>query len=278
MSEDNAPAEWLAELPEQLRNAPFIGKAENIDDAIGKLAHAAQYMGQAIKLPAEGATEEENTAFFDKLGKVPGFARIPGLDDIDGQVALLEKLGAPAELSGYTMPEIAEFEWSETLTGDLRQHAKETGMTKAQFAKFAKTIGTQEQESASSNAAALTANRKAIKEAWGDSVEERENIIRGWLDKSTAPESMITMLNDNKLPLDTMTWLHDVANQFKGEVTPIHKDGQGSTPIMDPVTARARIQEILNHPAYFDNANPLHKDMVSEMLKAQKLANAKQSA
>jgi hypothetical protein len=247
-------------------------------DAIGKLAHAAQYMGQAIKKPAEDATPEQMEDFFTKLGDVPGFARLPGLDDIDAQVAMLEKLGAPGEAKDYELPDIAEFEWSEDLTSDLRKYAKETGMTKAQFAKFATTIGTQEQESASSNATALSDNRKALKEAWGDAVEERENIIRGWLDKSTAPESMVTMLDEGKLPLDTMNWLNDIANQFKGDVTPIHKDGQGRSPSLDPVQARARIQEIMNHPAYFDASSPIHKDLVKEMLATQRLANPPRQA
>ena len=272
------PADWLQTLPEELREAPFIGKATDMQDAIGKLAHAAQYMGQAIKKPAADATPEQMEEFFTKLGDVPGFARLPGLDDIDGQVAMLEKLGAPAELAGYEMPAIAEFEWSDSLTGDLKKYAKESGMTKAQFAKFATSIGTQEQESAISNATDLSDNRKAIKEAWGDSVEERENAIRGWLEKSTAPDSMVTMLDEGKLPLDTMTWLNDVANQFKGDVTPIHKDGQGRTPALDPAQARVRIQEILNHPAYFDAASPLHKDMTKEMLVAQALANPPRQA
>jgi hypothetical protein len=278
MSEDNAPAEWLAELPEQLRNAPFIGKAENIDDAIGKLAHAAQYMGQAIKLPADDASEEDKAVFFEKLGKVPGYARIPGLDDIEGQAELLAKLGAPEDATGYALPDIENFEWDDNISVDLKKYAKEAGLTKAQFTKFASLIGGQEQQAGSATSTARDEQRNEVRTSWGEALSERENLIRGWLEKSEAPTDMVEGFNDKNLSLDTMNWLLSVAGQFKGTVTPIHEDGQGREPIMDPASARERIQEILKHPAYFDNANPLHKDMVNEMLKAQRLANAKQSA
>jgi hypothetical protein len=277
-SDDTIPAAWLDALPEELRSAPFIGKATDINDAIGKLAHAAQYMGQAIKKPALDASPEDLEAFYDKFSDVPGMAKLPGLDDIDAQVALLEKLGAPTEAASYELPALEQFEWDESIAGDLKKYAKEAGMTKAQFNKFATLIGTQEQQVASTNTTEREEARKAVREAWGESLGEREDLIRGWMDKSSAPEEMMELLNDKNLPLSTMEWLLSVAGQFKGDVTPISKDGPNHTPALAPAQARMRIEEILRHPAYFDGASPLHKDMINEMLKMQALANPAKTA
>jgi hypothetical protein len=222
-------SEWLETLPEGLRDAPFIGKAENLEDAIGKLAHAAQYMGQAIKKPAPDASPEDMEAFYEKFSDVPGMTKLPGLDDIDAQVALLEKLGAPTEATGYDLPALEQFEWDDTIAGDLKKYAKEAGMTKAQFNKFATLIGTQEQQVASTNTTEREDARKAVREAWGESLGEREDLIRGWMDKSNAPEEMMELLNDKNLPLPTMEWLLSVAGQFKADVTPISKDGPNHT-------------------------------------------------
>jgi hypothetical protein len=277
-SDDTTPAAWLDALPEQLRSAPFIGKAADMDDALGKLAHAAQYMGQAIKKPAHDASQEDMDAFYAKFNDVPGMAILPGLDDIDAQVALLEKLGAPTEATGYDLPALEQFEWDEDIGSDLKKYAKEAGMTKAQFNKFATLIGTQEQQVASTSTTEREASRKELRDTWGEALTEREDMIRGWMDKSNAPEEMVELLNDKNLPLPTMEWLLSVAGQFKSDVTPISKDGPNHTPALAPTQARARIDEILRHPAYFDAASPLHKDMVNEMLKMQGLANPAQSA
>ena len=277
-SDDTTPAEWLSSLPAELRSAPFIGKAQNLEDAVGKLAHAAQYMGQAVKKPAADATPEALEEFYQKLSDVPGLAKLPGLDDIDGQVALFEKLGAPTEATGYALPELEGFEWEEATGNELKKYAKEAGLTKAQFNTFASLIGTQDQDAGRVTDTAKEDSRKAIRDAWGEALGEREDLIRGWMEKSEAPEEMLQLFNDKNLPLPTMEWLHSVANQFKGSVTPISQDGGGRTPSMDPSQARMRIDEILRHPAYFDAASPLHQDMVAEMLKTQALANPVKSA
>jgi hypothetical protein len=274
MSEEN----WQDALPEPLRDAPFIGKAENLDDAIGKLAHAAQYMGQAVKLPPQDASTDDLDAFYDKVKDVPGMAKLPALDDIEGTAALLAKLGAPAEHTDYKLPELDEYSWDENKGEALRQYAQKAGLTKAQFNQFALLMAEQDRQAGSEATTALEAMRKELRLDWGDTLEEREGLIRGWMDKSDAPESMRELLDNRELPLESMNWLYSVAKQFKGEVAPVARDGKGSTPDFTVEEARSKIQEILNHPAYFDAAHPQHQDMVKMMIKLQGLANPEAAA
>lgn len=264
---------WLNALPEPLREAPFIGKAQNLDDALGKLAHAAQYMGTAVKMPSPDADAEAINAFFDKVKDVPGMTRLPTPDDEEGYNSLLSKLGRPEEPSEYALPEVGEFEWSDDQSSELRKYAHEAGLTKNQFAKFAEKIAEQQLSTNRMNNETKMEIRKELRLDWGDTLEDREALIRGWLDKSDAPESMRSLLDEKSLPVDTMKWLHGIAKQFKGDVQPIREDGASPTQGLDTMQAREKIQEILNHPAYFDAADPRHGDMVKQMVEMQKLAN-----
>jgi len=266
--------DWKEALPEPLRDAPFIGKAETVDDAIGKLAHAAQYMGTAVKVPQQDAAPEDIQAFFDKIKDVSGVARLPSVDDPDGMTALMMKLGMPAESSEYALPEIEGFTWAEGVANDLRDYALQSGMTKAQFEKFSTLIAEQSLADNTQAERDLMDQRKALRDEWGETLENREAMIRGWLDKSQAPQEFLDQFENNALDVSTMQWLHQVAEQFKGDVSPISKDDNKSPDQVSPAEAREKIQEIFNNPAYFDAADPRQRDLMEKMLHYQKLVNS----
>ena len=143
-TENKAPAEWIQALPEQLRDAPFLGKASSPEDAVAKLAHAAKLVGTSIRIPGEDATDDDRAAFYNKLAEVPGVAKLPLSDDEDGLAAILAKLGAPDTPDGYKPPELEGFEWDQATFENLRKYAKDAGMTTRQFDKFARQLA-QEQ-------------------------------------------------------------------------------------------------------------------------------------
>lgn len=278
MENDNTQS-WHESLPEPLRNAPFLGKAENVDDAVAKLAHAAQLVGTSIRIPGENASDDDRAAFYQKLSEVPGVARLPVPDDIEGLNSLLAKLGKPEEPSKYVTPEVENFEWDTDMLTDLRRYAHEAGMTNTQFQKFAQQIAQQELEAASAAQSEQEAERAALKADWGEALTEREDLIRGWLKQSQAPESMMDMLDNKSLPNSTMKWLYDIASQFKDTTNPVSKDRDSrGAPTVAPAEAKAKIAEILANPAYFDAADPRHPYLKQEMLKYQALAISGEAA
>ena len=235
-------------------------------------------MGTAVKLPAEDASPDDLEAFFDKVKGVPGVAKLPALDDMEGTAALLAKLGAPAEHTDYKLPDLDDYSWDESKGETLRQLAQKAGLTRAQFNEFAAQMAEQDRQASSEANEAAETMRKELRQDWGDTLEERESLIRGWMEKSDAPDGMREMLDNRQLPLESMNWLYSVAKQFKGDVAPVARDGKGHDTDITPEQARDKIQEIVNHPAYFDAAHPQHKDMVKMMLKMQGLANPGEAA
>jgi len=271
-------SEWKEGLPEQLRDAPFIGKAENLDDAVAKLVHAAKLVGTSIRIPGSDASDDDKAAFFDKLKDIEGVTRMPLSDDEDGYNEVLTKLGKPAEYTEYKLPEIADFEWDDTVGSDLRKYALEAGMTKKQFNTFAKKIGEQEMAAGLESSQALDDVRKALRSDWGDTLEEREDMIRGWMDKSDAPEHLRDALNDRNLPVDTMNWLYKTAQQFKGEVTPVKRDGSSNDPGVTPAEAREKIPTIIQDLMQLKDSDPRYRDLQKKLVQYQKLANPPQAA
>lgn len=269
---------WLDSLPEPLRAAPFIGKAESLDDAVAKLAHAATLVGTSIKIPDEKASDEDRAAFYAKLQSVDGVAQLPLSDDEEGLAALMTKLGKPAESKEYGLPEIADFEWDTTMGDSLRQYAFDAGMTSKQFNVFATKIAEQEKASNGETEIAMTAARKNLRDDWGDSLESREDLIRGWMEHSNAPASLKEQFKDKNLDLDTMNWLYATANQFKGEVSPISKDRSVSDPVMTPHEAQAEISKILGDIVGMRETDPRYAGLQVKLVAAQRLANPTQAA
>ena len=280
MTDENtsAPAEWLAALPEQLRDAPFLGKASSPEDAVQKLAHAAKLVGTSIRIPSEDASDDDREAFYNKLAEVPGVAKLPLSDDEEGMAALLSKLGAPETPEGYKPPELEDFSWDETTFNNLRKYAKDAGMTTAQFNKFAKQLAQEQQQSSQEQQQAAEEARKALRLDWGDTLEDREALIRGWMDKSEAPEDLRNMLDSRSLPLETMKWLHEVAKQFKGEVNPISKDREATKVVIDPAEAREKIATTLQDMTNMSPADPRYQDLQRKLIEYHRLANAGQAA
>lgn len=270
MSEDN----WLESLPAELRDAPYLAKAESPQDALGKLQHAAKLVGTSVRIPGEDASEDDRATFYAKMAEIDGVARLPTHDDIDGVMTLLAKLGYPEEHTGYKLPEISDFEWDSSTGEDLRKYAHKAGMTPGQFTAFATQIAEREALSATTAKSELEDSQKALRTDWGDTLEDREALIRGWMEKSEAPESLRTMLNDRNLDLETMNWLHQTAKQFKGEVTPVSKDGNSPTPTMTPGQAGEKMDKILSDLSSMRDSHPRYRELQQELVAVQRLAMA----
>ena len=260
-----APSDWLASLPEALRDAPFLAKSTDATDAVAKLAHAAKLVGTSLRIPELDAPQADRDAFYQKVMEVPGLTKLPDIDDAEGFDALISKLGKPEEYTGYTLPEIAEFEWDEGMGNDLRKYAHEAGLTPLQFKRFAEKIAGQELQAGTDITESTEQQRRELRDDWGDALDSRENLIRGWLKQSDAPDTMMEMLDERKLPAKTMKWLYAVANQFKGDVTPISQQDRHTT-VMTPGDAIERRGKIIGQLVGMSTLDPAYQRLQKELI------------
>lgn len=271
MAEENE--NWLESLPEPLREAPFIGKAASLDDAVGKLAHAAQLLGTSVRIPGEDAKPEDVEAFFEKAASVPGLTRLPSPEDTEGLAAVLAKLGAPGDAKEYELPEVSDFEWGDEVSSALRESAQKAGLTKAQFKQLAEAIGENERNAAVTANSQAQQEQEALKQEWGAAYDERVNEVTRWLDGSSAPAELREQAAAGGLTAATMNWLHDTAAQFKGDKAPAGSDGKGGESTLTPAQAKHEIQNVLANEAYFNPADPRHGDLKKKMVELHRLAN-----
>jgi hypothetical protein len=269
---------WLDDLPEGLREAPYLAKATSVEDALGKLQHAAKVNGTSIRIPLADASDDDKSAFYAKLHDVEGVARLPMSDDEEGLNTLMGKLGTPAEHTDYKLPEITDFSWDETMGEDLRKYALEAGMTVNQFTKFANKIGNQELEASTLSGAEMTTQQTALRQDWGDTLEPREALIRGWMQMSEAPSELQALMEKRELPLSTMNWLHGIANQFKGDVKPVGNDGKTTGDEMQPLDAKIALQAVLTDLRSMKDSDPRYRPLQQKMVQLQGVAMGKQSA
>ena len=68
--EENAP-EWLQNVPELLREAPFLKAAESPEDALAKIQHAASYIAIPATPPPPITNTLSRNCFLLIFGKAP---------------------------------------------------------------------------------------------------------------------------------------------------------------------------------------------------------------
>jgi hypothetical protein len=265
--------DWRESLPEQLRDAPFLGKAENLDDAVGKLAHAAQVVGTSIRIPNADASDEAKAEFYGKLADVPGVARLPTPEDAEGMADIMSKLGRPEKAEDYLPAELEGHQWDDGALTDLKAYAHEAGMTNSQFQTLAQKVAEQQLSTSTATQQAQQEQRELLAAEWGEALPQNELLVKNWLEASGAPEAMRDMLEGKTLTAESLKWLHQTATQFMSEANPVNRDGASPTATVSPTEASARIGEILNNPAYFDSGDPRQADLRAQMLKYQALAN-----
>ena len=57
---------WTDDLPEPLRDAPFIQKAESAEAALAALKHAGNHVGNSIRFPDKEASEDSVNEFIEE--------------------------------------------------------------------------------------------------------------------------------------------------------------------------------------------------------------------
>jgi hypothetical protein len=250
MSED-----WKESLPEPLRDAPFIAKAESLEDAVGKITHAANHMGASIRLPDKNATEEQLEEYTAKLlERFPNLTYKPGEDDLP-----------PASEDGYTLPE--EIAWDGY--DAARKEAMEAGLSRSQFVRL---YGTKAQHEAAAREQVVSAHKEELgnlRKEWGEKFNDRIANLKQFAIDSEAPESVLEAIKNDQLDAASIRWLSkwadatvEKANNTSRDPTPISK--------LSPDEAVMKINEIMSHPGHWDETHPLHESLIRQRVELER--------
>lgn len=255
--------EWAQALPEELHSAPFLKDAENLNQFVERIDHAAKHMGNSVRIPGPDANEEAWAEFDSKLkDKIPDLVRV-NMDDEEQYQSLLNRLGRPEDAKGYEAGD--EYDW-------LASAAHESGLTKKQFAALVDKLGTVNQERQEQTQLQRQEALDELYQEWGLTKSKKMDAIIGLAKLTKAPEAFVQQLEDGKADPDTMRWMADLASKFSEAQNFIEDKNEQDT--ITPTEARARIQELLDSGKLFDASKPdVVRAAQNEMVRLQALAN-----
>lgn len=254
----------IKELPDDLRDDPSLKDFNDLPSLAKSYREQKAFVGGSIRPPGPDAKPEEKKEFRDKLQKhAPDLVQfVEGDADAEGRV--WEKLGRPKDEAGYEFATDVQLDMNL-----LRTVAKNTGMTKAQFAKFAEATaaGMRKQTEASK------ADQAALKTEWGQGYDQQLKDAAAVAAKLNADEATVKAIAAGTMRSKDLKIWAGIAKSVGKEPGGDLNGGKPNSGGLTPTEADAQFREIQRNPAYFDRNHVDHERLVKKAVELQGMVN-----
>lgn len=260
---------WREFLPPSVQDWQEVKQSDTAEKFFDQVANMRKFIGQSIRIPTQDAGQEQMEQFYNRLQeKVPGLMRTPDPEDAQNMAQVMRTLGVPDDDSEYNFDGAAT---DEQVSG-LRQMAKDLGLTKKQFKKFAETMVGAETLKSQQSESAINTTRQELQKQWGAAYDERMQDILNIAEATKAAPQLIQAINDKTIDANTAQWLWQMGKQLGGEAINAHVQQKQ----LSPAEASENINDILGNSAhpYWNADHPGHKAAVDKVLNLQRLAMA----
>ncbi len=276
---------WKEGLSEENAASPaFKDIGDDINDLAKNFLDAQAYLGNAVRIPGEDASEEAVAEFHEKLRlKVPGLMFTPDLEDEDTINGFLNKLGRPDAVDGYEMPAVNGIELTEDRETLIRKSALKHGLTVKQVKGFLGDVFTAD---ASGLEVANLDQEKALlslRKEWGVTYDPKLKALKDGILLTEAPTDLTEALKADSMPPEIVKWLSGIFAKFSSEGTNLgdddHKDDTDPN-LLDPSEATSRAGEIREKLMKGDvpQTSPEYKILLKKLLNYEKMANPDSSS
>lgn len=277
-TEPPASTDWRSSLPDDLKASESLKSVKDIASLAKQFVDQQSYLGNAIRVPSEHASEADKKAFYDKLVKhAPDLIPRPNRDDPESMNAIFAALGRPDDKTLYEAPEVAaelkEFVPDERIDA-FRDIAHKYGLTKDQFKGVMADVLSADAQIIQNQQEALNASRAALHKEWGAVFDERSAQALKLAESTGAPAAFVDAIKSGAVNGEALKWLHGLSARM-GDKLNITKD-ENSSGKMTPSEAQSRIDEIMRnrkHP-YWDSHHPDHKRAMDTIVELGRLASA----
>jgi hypothetical protein len=263
---DETP-DWKATLPEDIRAAPSLQSFKDVAALARSHVEVQKLVGSSIRPPGPDAPPEKRAEFLGKFTK-----DFPELVNSKDENALLGALGRPEDAKEYAPPK--DVELPENMVAEVRNYAKEAGLTKKQAEALFKASASQYQQQQE----AVGKSQQELKTEWGAALEERTKLAASAAEKMGFPTAAIEVIKSGRGSAAEMKGFYAMAKALgldKPGNTLATQQGGTSTHIT-PDEARDRLNEIRQRKEYWNpGLNPReHERLVKQVVKLTELANA----
>lgn len=256
--------QFIASLPEDLRQDPSFLKYNSMDDFVRGAKSAMSMIGmdknELVRIPKSDADVKEWDSYYNKIGR-------------------------PESPDKYAVPDGGTIKFDDGLLSEFRQLAHKNGMTSKQFEETMKWYAPKiEQLIEQKNQQSVEAEknvRSELKKEWGAAYEQKVNKIDDVLNNYDKNGTVFDKLKSMGAFNDPDVWrfFANVSDDFS-ESDGGSKGGQKGEVAMTPDQARMHINKNFGDPAwmkiYTDKGHPQHGNYVTEMEKLFKYAHPEQ--
>lgn len=234
--------EWMSALPDEMKTDAGLRKFKSVDALAKSYKEMESYRGNSIRIPGEDATDEERSAFFNKLGR-------------------------PESAEHYKLEFGEGVEVNEERSKSFRETAHTAGLTQAQVDTLAKWEQKSQESYIESLNEKATATKEEMKREWGPDFENNfktaESAINTVLDAEAQKLVQLSGLGANK---SFLAMAHNLGLSMKEDSTlsadsdEVHTSTEQSE--LDRIMATKGSDK--EHP-YWIGSHPEHKKAVERV-------------
>lgn len=268
---------WKDDLSDEYKASPaFADIGDDINDLAKNYLDAQSHIGASIRIPGEDASEEDRSAFYQKLvDKAPGLIPTPDLEDPASIEAFMKTLGKPDVHTDYEVPGVEGVQVDDNRIKLMQESALEVGMTKKQFSNFLTKMYEADAMAIDVAANSVEEDALSLKKDWGVTHENRMKALEDKLKLSDAPPELVAAVKAQTAGSETVKWLDAMFEKFSGETGEINNQpGDASNDGVDVAEAIARATEIRNKLTKGDVAHnsPEYAALLKKLLKYEQMA------
>lgn len=240
------------------------------DDFIKTAINAQKMMGNSFRIPDEDAGDEAWDKFYGKMSDVKGL-----VVNKDGE-SLNRSLGVPETPDGYEvdlsgLPDDISIDQGEL--DARRAYWHKLGMTPRQVDLATKDWVEQEVSEDAEWKEMNTKAEKALKAEFGAAYDDKMELVR-FVAKNVMEQEDVEYLKASGALMRP-----GVVKAFAKLGESLKEDGtiesaRKSQGNYAPAEAKAKIEELRQNPAYWDDTQPEHKSLVAKVAKLYEQANA----
>ncbi len=261
-------SDWRSQVSEEFRGDDNLNNITDVSDLAKNYLSLNRMMGSRIKIPGEGASDDDRAAFNSKLTEIPGVVRLPEEGDKQGFDELYAKLGRPETVDGYTyespdMPRGSDE--SKVIADWFKAQAHESGASN-QF--VSKILGGLDQMMLSNQEAqqkSMDLAESDLHMEWGNDHARRMGAARGVVGEFGGDEAQKAIDDSglgNNPHFNKMMSNIGLANL---EDSAINAGLQGASET--PAEIQENIHEAERHPSYLNAKDPMHDSQVEKVVK-----------
>lgn len=271
-----AQNDWRSVVPEEYRDVGLVKNANDIGGFFKSVKDLDVYRGNSVRLPSEGASDEERGQIRDKLLKhfEQDIMMRPDFENDEQARTFYQTLGMPPEPSGYKLPEVEGIAMPEDRDAAFRSLAHKAGLTDKQFNTIMQGGMELDKNTLAEMKTKADEGMAGLKADWGLAFEERSNSAKKFI------EERLPSLNSDMLPPQAIREIWDIAKDAYAGGSQLDSGGSVERQL-DVTEAGEQIGELRRNKefmdAYYTKSNPGHIAAKQKMSKLYKAASASEN-